>query len=79
METITYTRTNKETEESTVLSFNDAVDQFIEDNLIYAEVDDMTVEEALTDMSTVFESQFILESIEEDGLDAGHFIYTKNT
>lgn len=79
METITYTRTNKETEESTVLSFNDAVDQFIEDNLIYAEVDDITVEEAQNDMSTVFESQFILKSVEEDGIDAGHFIYTKNS
>ena len=77
--TTLYTRTNKQTNEVTTLTFGEAVDQFIIDNLHYAsEEDAMTVEEALGDMSTVFESQSMLKALLiGDTADAGHFIYTR--
>lgn len=74
---ITFTRKNKETGETTTLSPREAVDQFIRDNYDYAQAEDAgPVEDYLTDMSTVFDTQSILD--EQDEVDAGYFIYTKN-
>jgi hypothetical protein len=77
MSTNTFTRKDKQTGETTILSFDQAVDQFIRDNYDYAQAEDAgSVEEYLNDMSTVFETQSALS--EGGELDAGYFIYTSN-
>lgn len=73
----TFTRKNTATEETTVLDFNAAVDQFIEDNLIYAGEDITELDEWLSDMSTVFETRSMLDEVDTE-IDAGHFIYQLN-
>lgn len=73
---MTITRTSKATGEVTTLTFDAAVDQFIRDNHAYGEIED-DVEDYLTDMSTVFETQSMIKGIEGE-LDAGDYIYTKN-
>lgn len=75
--TTTFLRRDKQTNESNVLMFDQAVDQFILDNLNYAQLEDgITPEEALSDMATVFETRSALDG--NDELDAGYFIYAKN-
>lgn len=79
------TRTDKATGEVTTLSFEDAVDQFIRDNLTYAistgaDIDPEEIEEYLSDMSTVFETRNMLNDFEagdDTELDAGLAIYKK--
>lgn len=68
-------RTRKVDGVSTVLPFDEAVDQFIKDNHTYAEIED-DVDEYLSDMSTVFETQGILRDMEGGSVDAGHYIYS---
>jgi hypothetical protein len=70
------TRTSKETGEATKLTLDEAVDQFIRDNHAYEGIED-DVEDFLEDMPTVFETRGMLEIISAEGVDAGHFIYTK--
>ena len=72
----TFTRTSKATGEVTALTLDAAVDLFIRDNHAYGEVKD-NVEDYLSDMSTVFETQSMIEDMEGE-LDAGDYIYTKN-
>ena len=73
----TFTRTNKENGETTLLEFSAAVDQLIVDNLVYAGEDVSGIEDWLSDMSTVFEAREILTS-SVIGVDAGDFIYLAN-
>jgi len=75
--TNTFTRKDKQTGETTILKFDEAVDQFIKDNFDYAQAEDAgSVEDYLNDMSTVFETQSVLSDGGE--IDAGYFIYTSN-
>jgi hypothetical protein len=70
------TRTDKATGASTTLTLNEAVDQFILDNLAYAEIEDP--EDYVDDMDTVFETQSMFEDMGDDGIDAGAYLYTIN-
>ena len=75
----TFTRTDKKTKAVTELTLKEAVDQFILDNLDYAQPEEgITPEEALEDMVSVFETRAELNDLEDgDELDAGYFIYAK--
>ena len=73
----TYTRTNNATGEQTVLTLDEAVDQFTRDNHAY-EAPDEDVEDYLNDMVTVFETQSLLKGLSMlDVEDVGGFTYTR--
>lgn len=76
------TRTDKKTGDQTVLTMDEAVEQFIIDNLAYAgELENKTVgdiQDYLSDMSTVFETRSVLEGLEDgEEADTGISTYKK--
>ena len=79
-----YTRTNKKTGDTTELDLNRAIHNFITDSFNYAVrttpdmEEDAELDDYLDDMLTNLETSSMLQGMDDEGVDAGDFIYTKN-